>query len=460
MRAGLFQIPRISKDLFMNCRFHRPPKSFNNPLALALGLALICATSTYSGQRRGKIPAAPIAENIQWETFLIKGEPQPTFRFAVAHQHAATGCYGYLYISRDEIWYEVKAPAKDRDHAFREPRSTVTEARQWRFMGSSMPEVEFKFSSGKTYHFFRLRESLLVEPNLESKKLKWEDVRSWEPLAQAVENFDAMVRVAEQRQAALAPKPAPSVALKAVPSSVEKGHAVTLTWSSANATSLDLEPGIGPVQANGSREITPAESTTYVITVLGPGGNTSAVEHVTVNVPVSPPTIVLVEPSVAGTGQTIDVTKSPLTIRGVAMDNSGLPAVTINGVPVAMRSQSSQAAEFSSDPIVLQPGENKFEISAVNAAHAEAKVVFTARYTPPPPPVKPQPVAEVNPKALAKADIIDLLKGDVPSERVTALVKDRGIKFVPSEDDMKEIRAAGGGDDLIDALKQAANPPK
>ncbi|MHB8653202.1 MAG: phage tail family protein [Terriglobia bacterium] len=444
----------------MNCDFHRLLKGLSNQLALALGLAIICAASAFSSQRRGKTPIAPVAENIQWETFLIKGEPQPTFRFAVAHQHAATGCYGYLYISRDEIWYEVKAPAKDRDHAFREPRSSVTEARQWRFMGSSMPEVEFKFSRGNTYHFFRLRESLLAEPNLESKKLRWEDIRSWEPLVQAVQNFDAMASLAEQRQAALAPKPLPTVALKAEPSSVEKGHAVTLTWSSANATSLDLEPGIGPVQANGSREIVPTDSTTYVITVLGPGGNTSAVEHVTVNVPASPPTIVLVEPSVAGTGLTIDVTKSPLTIRGVAMDNSGLPAVTINGVPAAMRSQSSQAAEFSSDPIVLQPGENKFEISAVNAAHAEAKVIFTARYTPPPPPVKPQPVAEVNPKALAKADIIDLLKGDVPSERVAALVKDRGIKFVPSEDDLKEIRAAGGGDDLIDGLKQAATTPK
>ncbi len=365
-----------------------------------------------------------------------------------------------MYISRNEIWYEVKAPAADRDHAFREPRSTVTEARQWRFMGSSMPEVEFKFSRGRTYHFFRLRESLLEEPNLESKKFKWEDVRSWEPLVQAVENFDAMALVAEQRQAALAPKPLPSVALKAEPSSVEKGHAVTLTWSSANATSLDLEPGIGPVQSSGSREIMPTESTTYVITVLGPGGNSSAVEHVTVNVPVSPPTIVLVEPSVAGSGQTIDVTISPLTIRGVAMDNSGLPAVTINGVPAAMRSKSSQAAEFSSDPITLQPGENKFEISAVNAAHAEAKVIFTARYTPPPPPVKTQPVAQVNPKALAKADIIDLLKGDVPSERVAGLVKDRGVKFIPTDGDLNEIRDAGGGNDLIEALKQAATPPK
>src|SRR5579859_6079724 len=196
MRAGLFQIPRTSKDLFMNCDFHRLLKGLSNQLALALGLAIICAASAFSGQRRGKTPIAPVAENIQWETFLIKGEPQPTFRFAVAHQHAATGCYGYLYISRDEIWYEVKAPAKDRNHAFREPRSTVTEARQWRFMGSSMPEVEFKFSRGNTYHFFRLRESLLVEPNLESKKLRWEDIRSWEPLVQAVQDFDAMVRVA------------------------------------------------------------------------------------------------------------------------------------------------------------------------------------------------------------------------------------------------------------------------
>lgn len=424
-------------------------------LALILGLGLLVAVSANSREKQ-KSGATPAAENVAWETLLIKGEPQPTFRFAVAHQHAASGCYGYLYVSRDEVWYEVKSPATDSDHGFRYPRSTVTEARQWKFMGSSMPEVEFKFSSGKTYHFFRVRESLLEQPSLTSKSLKWEDIRSWEPLAQAVEDFDATVRMAEERQNALAPKPVPALTLSATPNTVEKGQALTLTWTSSNATSLDLEPGIGQVQANGSREVAPTESTTYVISALGPGGGNTATAHVTVNAPAAPPTIVLVEPSVTNSGATLELATSPLTIRGVAMDNSGIPVVTINGTPAALRPKSAQAAEFSSDPIVLQPGENRFEITATNAAHAEAKVVFVARYKT----TAPQPATQTNAKALAKAEILDLLKGDVPSARVASLVKERGVKWTPSEDDIKEIRAAGGGDDLVEALKQSMASPK
>jgi hypothetical protein len=53
-----------------------------------------------------------------------------------------------------------------------------------------------------------------------------------------------------------------------------------------------------------------------------------------------------------------------------------------------------------------------------------------------------------------------LLKGDVPSERIAALVKERGIKFVPTPDDLKDIRGAGGGDDLIDAINQAPAPTR
>ncbi len=138
------------------------------------------------------------------------------------------------------------------------------------------------------------------------------------------------------------------------------------------------------------------------------------------------------------------------------MDNSGLPAVTINGAPAAMRPRNAQAADFTSDPIILQPGENKFEVVATNASRAETKVVFIARFTPAAPPRKIQPAVHVNSKALGKADILDLLKGEVPNARVVELVKERGIKFGPTEDDYKEIRAAGGGEDLISVLKAAA----
>jgi hypothetical protein len=60
---------------------------------------------------------------------------------------------------------------------------------------------------------------------------------------------------------------------------------------------------------------------------------------------------------------------------------------------------------------------------------------------------------------LDKQDIIDLLKGAVPSARLADLVKERGVKFAPTDHDLNEIRAAGGEDDLVDAIKQAATTP-
>jgi len=428
-------------------------------LLLALALTTLAPSYSVGGQKRGAAMPVAAPQSVEWEKFLIKGEPDPTFRIAVAHQHAATGCYGYLYVTRNEIWYEVIAPASDSSHGFRFPRATLTDARQWRFMGSTMPEVEFKFANGRTYHFFRVREELIGQPSAESRKLRWEDVLSWEPLAQAAMNFNATVRLAEDRQAALAPKPFPTVSLTADPSTVEKGREVTLTWTSANATSLDLEPGIGSVPSIGSRSIEPTESTTYILAAQGPGGANNASAQVTVSAPQVPPTIFLMDPSVSAAGQTLDVSKSPLVLHGVVMSSSGIPVVTINGAPAALRPKSDQAAEFTSDPIVLQPGENRVEIAATNASHAEGKFAFVARFTPPAAP-PPPPTTPTHTKGLTLSDILNLLKGDVSSDRVAALVRERGIKFAPSEDDLKDIRAAGGGDDLVDALKQAESPPK
>ena len=61
---------------------------------------------------------------------------------------------------------------------------------------------------------------------------------------------------------------------------------------------------------------------------------------------------------------------------------------------------------------------------------------------------------------MANAEILSLLQGDVPSARVADLVKERGIKFVPNQDDLKEIRGAGGADDLIDAINQVPAPAR
>ena len=73
-----------------------------------------------------------------------------------------------------------------------------------------------------------------------------------------------------------APAAAPTVTLNATPASIQSGQTSTLSWSSTNATDLDIEPGVGKVSPQGSTPVTPSESTTYTITATGSGGSATA----------------------------------------------------------------------------------------------------------------------------------------------------------------------------------------
>ena len=165
----------------------------------------------------------------------------------------------------------------------------------------------------------------------------------------------------------------------------------------------------------------------------------------------TPPVLVVTEPGGASENQTIEVNEPTLTVRGVAMDDAGLPTITINDTSAALRPKNDKAAEFWSDPISLKPGANPIEIVATSPAKATAHFQFVAQYTP--------KAAPVNPRALDKEEIISLLKGGVPDSHISELVKARGIKFIPTASDLDDVRAAGGGDDLLQAIKQAAPHP-
>jgi len=56
-------------------------------------------------------------------------------------------------------------------------------------------------------------------------------------------------------------------------------------------------------------------------------------------------------------------------------------------------------------------------------------------------------------KKLSKQDVIDLLTGDVASERVAQIAKNKGISFAMTAADESDIRQAGGADDLIRVLR-------
>jgi len=81
---------------------------------------------------------------------------------------------------------------------------------------------------------------------------------------------------------------APTVKLTATPDFIAQGQQSTLKWTSENATKLDLEPGVGSVEASGSTTVSPNESTTYTITVSGPGGNAVDTVRVTVSPQAAP----------------------------------------------------------------------------------------------------------------------------------------------------------------------------
>ena len=139
-------------------------------------------------------------------------------------------------------------------------------------------------------------------------------------------------------------------------------------------------------------------------------------------------------------------------------DPSGLPAVTINGAPAGLLPKGPQSAEFSSGPLRLKAGDNNFEVVATNAARLESRMDFIVHYASTVVPVV-RTTSQPSSKALTKQDIISLLTGAVPSARVAELVKEQGISFTPTAADLKDIRAAGGGDDLVNALSNARARP-
>jgi OOP family OmpA-OmpF porin len=87
-----------------------------------------------------------------------------------------------------------------------------------------------------------------------------------------------------------APPAAPTAALTVTPATVVKGQSATLNWTSQNASSCTIQPGVGPVPPQGARAIIPGDSTSYNLTCSGAGGTVASAAGVTVVIP--PPPVV------------------------------------------------------------------------------------------------------------------------------------------------------------------------
>ncbi|HYP04907.1 MAG TPA: OmpA family protein [Bryobacteraceae bacterium] len=87
-------------------------------------------------------------------------------------------------------------------------------------------------------------------------------------------------------------KPAAPVvsAFEVEPSTIERGQAATLRWTvNGEQAEVRIEPGVGTVNASGSRQVFPGNTTTYTLTATNSGGSNSATATVTVNTPTPAP---------------------------------------------------------------------------------------------------------------------------------------------------------------------------
>jgi len=92
----------------------------------------------------------------------------------------------------------------------------------------------------------------------------------------------ASITVEVRAKAPIAP---PEVVFSAEPQEIKLGDFSTLKWTTTNADSVSIDQGIGSVEQNGSRSVSPQATTTYTITATGAGGTTTERVTVTVHLP-------------------------------------------------------------------------------------------------------------------------------------------------------------------------------
>ena len=368
--------------------------------AVLLGVILLCAVSAFAqfarkASKRGAGPAIIATEDgVRWETFLVKDAAEPTFRFPVAHQHGKSACYGELFVSRTQIRYVVKAPAENRDHGFSYPRQSLTEARQWRLMGSALPEVEYKFAGGGTYHFFRIRGSMFENP---SQKFTWDDVLTWQPLMQVALEFDQILAMAQQRLAAEKPEEAPP--------------------TSGGPKMRIMEPAI----SDPSQPVEVSQSTlTLRGAALDPRGVLS----------------IMVGDRQAEIRSTGDIRAVEFSVKDVPL-REGLNRLNVVATNVDRQSAQMEVLFWYRPPSAPPP----------------TAVVETETTTPAATSTSTGGPLDTVP--LHKDEILQMLKNSLPSEQIADLVKESGIDFEPTDDYLGSLRQAGAKDLLIEAIRKA-----
>ena len=136
--------------------------------------------------------------------------------------------------------------------------------------------------------------------------------------------------------------PAPAIIRFTVdPSRVPFAGTSTLTWITGNATSVEIDNGVGPVPLNGSRAVSLQSDTEFTLTATGPAGTAQRRATIQVNQP-GPSVRFSASPSFIQPGQTSTLTWSTTDAADVSIDN-GVGSVATSG---ALNVTPSKTTEY------------------------------------------------------------------------------------------------------------------
>ena len=157
-----------------------------------------------------------------------------------------------------------------------------------------------------------------------------------------------------------APPPSPTLTLTASPLTIVAGATATLSWSSTNTTSCSASSGwSGSKALSGSQVVTPAVSTTYVLSCTGAGGAISRQVNIAVTAPA-----------------TLTLTASPLTI--VAGTTATLSWSSTNTTSCTASNGWTGAKAVSGSQVVTPAVSTTYALSCTGAGGAVTRQVSVA----------------------------------------------------------------------------------
>ncbi len=155
------------------------------------------------------------------------------------------------------------------------------------------------------------------------------------------------------------------------PTTIQQGQASTLTWTVENATSVSIST-LGAVQLNGSQDVRPPETITYVLTATNKTGSSTA--NATVTVTKAPPVTAVGLTACTASPSTTAKPGDPVVLSYTATNATG---ISISGVTGATLT----------GPVTVNPtGNTTYTVTATGANNTTATCSIAVTVTPAVPP--------------------------------------------------------------------------